>query len=159
MMHLHDDDHVQDVTSTGRGSCNTRMECRRPSASSVQLGSVLIFFLHLVLALLCTQKQKSVFVLSFPLQLGSTRPDRQRKKNIPLRLLRGCSPPPAGSVSVRQPSVRPSVCCFFFFFFPFTLEHESTVEAGSVARGRGLLGLKVLCARLLLGSATRHVET
>lgn len=36
---------------------------------------------------------------------------------------------------------RPSVV--FFSSFPFILEHESTVEAGSVARGRGLLGLKV----------------
>lgn len=61
-----------------------------------------------------------------------------------LRLLRGCSPPPAGSVSVRQPSIRPSVHpSSFSSSFPFILEHESTVEAGSVARGRGLLGLKV----------------
>lgn len=68
MMHLHDDDHVhwQRIMQHEDGVLSKHGP---------------FDILHLVLALLCTQKQKkSVFVLSFSLQLGSTRPDRQPLK-------------------------------------------------------------------------------
>lgn len=54
-MHLYKDDHIKDVQSTCRGSCNTRMECWWLSTSSTS-GS---FWYSTSLSALCTQWGKT----------------------------------------------------------------------------------------------------
>lgn len=77
MMHLHEDDHIKDVQSTCRGSCNTRMECWWLGTSST-LGS---FWYSTSLSALCTQwGQNKVFLSSPSFLLCSSGPDRHVPK-------------------------------------------------------------------------------
>lgn len=90
MMHLYEDDHIKDVKSTCRGSCNTRMECWWWSTSST-LGSCWYFT---PVSALCTQWGPNKACLSFLFlpagllwsrQAGKKNPSDGHKKSIQRR--------------------------------------------------------------------------
>lgn len=145
------DDHIKDVQSTCRGSCNTRMECWWLSTSST-LGS---FSYSTSLSALCTQWGKTKhFCPPLPSCCAPLVPtDTSQKQKPPLSLVHGYFPPGARNLSAWQQSVCLSVClsilpsalqvcsfCDGVFYSALPL-YMSTVAPGQ-SLGIGIMGFK-----------------
>lgn len=156
-MHLYKDDHIKDVQSTCRGSCNTRMECWWLTISSTP-GIVLIFYISF-----CTQwgeKQKYSCLSPFLLAvLLWSRQARSKNKSHPLSLVHGRFPPGASSLSAIRLSVHSSintlcVCSFCVGLFYSALPlYKSTVARGQslgIGKKEGFHGVQGFITNTLL---------
>lgn len=133
-MHLYKDDHIKDVRSTCRGSCNTRMECWWQSTSSTSVA--LIFYISLSVLYTVGAKQ-GIFVLPFFLAvlLWSRQTCPKNECNLFHWFTAASRLEPAVCQHGSNQSVCPffhqhCVCVLFVLFYSALPLFESTVAPG-----------------------------
>lgn len=148
-MHLYTDDHIKDVGSTCRGSCNTMMEGRWLSTSSTSLS----FWYSTSLSALCTQwgggEQQGLLVLPFlhAVLLWSRQTRPKKTKATPFSGSRplSCLEPAVWQHGSNQSvclSILPSALCVCVFCLCWcVLVHSSPGQSlGIGMRGNGFHG-------------------